>query len=78
MAAYFDCRPFIKVPVTVVEYLLLIFKWMHGKLGFKKYNHSVSAYYIQLASRTRTFDCTAAQKHIGYSPVVSLEVSFIF
>ncbi|XP_062173558.1 3beta-hydroxysteroid-dehydrogenase/decarboxylase isoform X3 [Alnus glutinosa] len=66
-------RPFIKVPVTVVGYILLIFKWMHGKLGFKKYNHSVSAYYIQLASRTRTFDCTAAQKHIGYSPVVSLE-----
>ena len=78
MAAYFDCRPFIKVPVTVVRYVLLLFKWMHGKLGFRKYNHSVSAYYIQLASHTRTFNCTAAQKHIGYSPVVPLEVSSIF
>ncbi|KAE8076553.1 hypothetical protein FH972_015196 [Carpinus fangiana] len=66
-------RPFIKVPVTVVQYVLLLFKWMHGKLGIRKYNHSVSAYYIQLASHTRTFDCTAAQKHFGYSPVVPLE-----
>ncbi|KAH9727484.1 3beta-hydroxysteroid-dehydrogenase/decarboxylase isoform 3 [Citrus sinensis] len=29
--------------------------------------------YQRYTSRTRTFDCIAAQKHIGYSPVVSLE-----
>ncbi|CAL5346964.1 unnamed protein product [Camellia sinensis] len=28
---------------------------------------------VRLALRTSTFNCSAAQKHIGYSPVVSLE-----
>ena len=59
-------------------YILLLVKWMHEKLGFSNYNHSVSAHYVQLASRSRTFNCTAAQKHFGYSPVVSLEVSLFF
>ncbi|CAL5402905.1 unnamed protein product [Camellia sinensis] len=30
---------------------------------------------VRLALRTSTFNCSAAQKHIGYSPVVSLELS---
>ena len=59
----------------MTSYILLLVKWMHEKLGFRKYNHSVSVHYVQLASRSRTFNCTASQKHIGYSPVVSLEVS---
>ncbi|GMY32571.1 3beta-hydroxysteroid-dehydrogenase/ decarboxylase isoform 3 [Fagus crenata] len=66
-------RPSIKVPARMTSYILLLVKWMHEKLGFRKYNHSVSVHYVQLASRFRTFNCTAAQKHIGYSPVVSLE-----
>ncbi|GAY61939.1 hypothetical protein CUMW_213880 [Citrus unshiu] len=67
-------RPFIKLPTGVVWYIILLVKWIHEKLGLRTYNHSLSACYIvQLASRTRTFDCIAAQKHIGYSPVVSLE-----
>ncbi|KAM3750267.1 hypothetical protein ACB098_04G024200 [Castanea mollissima] len=66
-------RPSIKVPARMARYILLLFKWMHEKLGFRNYNHSVSAHYVQLASRSRTFNCTAAQKNIKYSPVVSLE-----
>lgn len=30
---------------------------------------------VSIASRTRTFDCSAAQEKIGYSPIVSLAVS---
>lgn len=66
-------RPFIKVPARMVWYVLLFVKWTHEKLGIKEYNHSLSAYYFRLASHTRTFNCTAAQKYIGYSPVVSLD-----
>ncbi|KAK9200896.1 hypothetical protein WN944_016095 [Citrus x changshan-huyou] len=67
-------RPFIKLPTGVVWYIILLLKWIHEKFGLRTYNHSLSACYIvQLASRTRTFDCIAAQKHTGYSPVVSLE-----
>ncbi|KAL5781157.1 hypothetical protein ACOSP7_006186 [Xanthoceras sorbifolium] len=67
-------RPFIKLPTWLVWYILLLVKWTHEKLGLIIDNHSLSACYIfQLASRTRTFDCTAAQKHIGYSPIISLE-----
>ncbi|KAH9727483.1 3beta-hydroxysteroid-dehydrogenase/decarboxylase isoform 3 [Citrus sinensis] len=72
-------RPFIKLPTGVVWYIILLVKWIHEKLGLRTYNHSLSACYIvQLASRTRTFDCIAAQKHIGYSPVVSLEAASPF
>ncbi|EEF32885.1 hydroxysteroid dehydrogenase, putative [Ricinus communis] len=66
-------RPLIKLPAQMVWYVLLFIKWMHEKLGFSKYNHSMSAYFFRLASHTRTFNCIAAQKYIGYSPVVSLD-----
>lgn len=55
--------------------VLLFMKCIHEKFGFNRYNHSTWAHYIQLASCTRTFNCVAAHKQIGYSPVVSLEVS---
>ncbi|KAH9783499.1 3beta-hydroxysteroid-dehydrogenase/decarboxylase isoform 3 [Citrus sinensis] len=72
-------RPFIKLPTGVVWYIILLVKWIHEKFGLRTYNHSLSACYIvQLASRTRTFDCIAAQKHTGYSPVVSLEAASPF
>ncbi|XP_022761619.1 3beta-hydroxysteroid-dehydrogenase/decarboxylase isoform X2 [Durio zibethinus] len=65
-------RPFIKVPTWMVSYILSLRQCINDKLRFRKY--SVSPHYIlQLASHTRTFDCSAAQKHLGYSPVVSLE-----
>ncbi|GKV39227.1 hypothetical protein SLEP1_g47033 [Rubroshorea leprosula] len=67
-------RPFIKVPTRIFWYILLVVKWMKEKLHFKNCGDSTSArYLVQLASRTRTFDCAAAERHIGYSQVVSLE-----
>ncbi|XP_065869157.1 3beta-hydroxysteroid-dehydrogenase/decarboxylase isoform X2 [Euphorbia lathyris] len=66
-------RPLIKLPARMVWYLLLFVKWMHEKLGFRRYNHFLSGYFFRLASHTRTFNCSAAQKYIGYSPVVSLD-----
>ncbi|WCJ41297.1 3-beta hydroxysteroid dehydrogenase/isomerase family protein [Euphorbia peplus] len=66
-------RPLIKIPARMVWYILLFAKLMHEKLGFRRYNHSLSAYFFRLASHTRTFNCSAAQKYIGYSPVVSLD-----
>ncbi|XWS35300.1 hypothetical protein CRYUN_Cryun21dG0114200 [Craigia yunnanensis] len=67
-------RPFIKVPTWMVSYILSLHQCIHNKLRFRLYKYSVSPHYIvQLASCTRTFDCSAAQKHLGYSPVVYLE-----
>ncbi|EOY04821.1 hypothetical protein QUC31_017074 [Theobroma cacao] len=67
-------RPFIKIPTWMVSYSLSLQQCIYDKLHFRMYNYSVSPhYFVQLASRTRTFDCSAAQKHLGYSPVVSLE-----
>ncbi|MBA0797413.1 hypothetical protein Gohar_008116 [Gossypium harknessii] len=67
-------RPFIKVPTWMVSYVVILSQYIHDKLGYRMYKYSVSPHYIvQLASRNRTFDCSAAQKHLGYSPVVSLE-----
>ncbi|KAJ8774795.1 hypothetical protein K2173_017241 [Erythroxylum novogranatense] len=66
-------RPLIKIPARMLWYILRIVKGMHEKLGFRKYDHSLLDHFFHLASRTRTFNCTAAQKHIGYSPVISLE-----
>ncbi|KAJ6419074.1 hypothetical protein OIU84_029224 [Salix udensis] len=66
-------RPSIKAPARIVCYALLVVKWMHEKLGSRKYNLDISARFFHLASRTRTFNCSAAQKYIGYSPAVSLE-----
>ncbi|KAL6342421.1 hypothetical protein AAG906_009094 [Vitis piasezkii] len=66
-------RPLFKLPAGMVLYVLSLVEWMRDKLDFRS-NHPVSAQYVvQIASRTRTFNCSAAQKHIGYSPVVSLE-----
>ncbi|XP_057958057.1 3beta-hydroxysteroid-dehydrogenase/decarboxylase isoform X2 [Malania oleifera] len=67
-------RPFIKLPVRMVWYILLLVKWTHEKLCSRKQSHLLSSqYFFQLASCTRTFKCSAAQKHIKYSPVVPLK-----
>ncbi|GMI90079.1 reticulon 20 [Hibiscus trionum] len=65
-------RPFIKVPTWMVAYILSLLQHIHEKSHFKINKYSPH-YIIQLASRTRTFDCSAAQKHLGYSPVIYLE-----
>ncbi|XP_031273567.1 3beta-hydroxysteroid-dehydrogenase/decarboxylase isoform X2 [Pistacia vera] len=67
-------RPFIRLPISLVSYIYLLVKSTCERLGLRSHNHSLSVFYfVQLATHTRTFDCTAAQKHIGYSPIVSLE-----
>ncbi|KAK8548299.1 hypothetical protein V6N13_054900 [Hibiscus sabdariffa] len=67
-------RPFIKVPTWMVSYIVLLRQYIHDKLGYRMYKYSVSPHYlVLLASRNRTFDCSAAQKHLGYAPVVSLK-----
>ncbi|KAI5652930.1 hypothetical protein M9H77_30117 [Catharanthus roseus] len=61
-------RPMIKLPAIVVKYIISLLKVMQVKIDF------TSVHYIfELSSCTRTFNCSAAQKHIGYSPIVSLE-----
>ncbi|PON31205.1 Hopanoid-associated sugar epimerase, partial [Parasponia andersonii] len=65
-------RPLIKLPAWMVWQIILFIKWAHRKWGFLKGNPCV-LHYVQLASRSRTFNCSAAQKHVGYSPGVSLE-----
>ncbi|XWS13199.1 hypothetical protein CRYUN_Cryun36dG0016900 [Craigia yunnanensis] len=67
-------RPFIKVPTWMVSCILSLRQCIRDKLRLRMYNYSMSPHYlVQLASHTRTFDCSAAQKHLGYSPLVSLE-----
>ncbi|XP_022932574.1 3beta-hydroxysteroid-dehydrogenase/decarboxylase [Cucurbita moschata] len=66
-------RPSVKLPFKMVWNVLLFLKWIHEKFGFSRYNHSTWARYIQLATCTRTFNCVAAHKQLGYSPIVSME-----
>ncbi|KAM7277847.1 hypothetical protein ACFE04_004981 [Oxalis oulophora] len=67
-------RPLIKVPSKMVLYILVTLTRMCEKLCIRIPKCSFSVhYFVRLTSRTRTFDCTLAQKHLGYSPLVSLE-----
>ncbi|XVF84372.1 hypothetical protein PTKIN_Ptkin17bG0031300 [Pterospermum kingtungense] len=67
-------RPFIKAPTWMVSSIFSLLQCIHEELYFRMCKYSVSPHYIvQLASCTRTFDCSAAQKHLGYSPIVYLE-----
>ncbi|KAA8527274.1 hypothetical protein F0562_034629 [Nyssa sinensis] len=67
-------RPMIKLPARMVWYIVLLLKWIHAKMDSRILNDSAYVHNILLlASRNRTFNCSAAQKNIGYSPVVSLE-----
>ncbi|GAU49291.1 hypothetical protein TSUD_89160 [Trifolium subterraneum] len=66
-------RPFIKLPANLVQYILTVLKWFYEKLGPRYFNYPLLVHFFQLALHTRTFNCSAAQKDIGYSPIVSLE-----
>ncbi|KAL2328870.1 hypothetical protein Fmac_022297 [Flemingia macrophylla] len=66
-------RAFIKLPANLVQYILSVLKWLHEKLGPRYFSYPLLVHFFQLASYTRTFNCIAAQKDIGYSPIVSLE-----
>ncbi|KAI3470154.1 hypothetical protein Pfo_026817 [Paulownia fortunei] len=67
-------RPVISLPAWVVHCIVYFIKLLHVKSDSRKLDPCVSVYNVAaLASRTRTFSCSAAQKHIRYSPVVSME-----
>ncbi|XP_061357560.1 3beta-hydroxysteroid-dehydrogenase/decarboxylase [Gastrolobium bilobum] len=66
-------RPYIKLPDNLLQYILPVLKWLNEKLGPSYFSYPLLLHFFQLASHTRTFDCVAAQKDIGYSPIVSLE-----
>ncbi|KAI4324346.1 hypothetical protein L6164_023893 [Bauhinia variegata] len=66
-------RPFIKLPAKMGQYILLLLKWAHKKLELGYFNYPLIVRFILSASHTRTFNCAAAHKYIGYSPIVSLE-----
>ncbi|KAE9620436.1 hypothetical protein Lal_00019069 [Lupinus albus] len=70
-------RPFIKLPSNLVQYFLSVLRWLHEKLRPRYFSYPLLVHFFQLATHTRTFNCTAAQKNIGYSPLVSLEEGII-
>lgn len=67
-------RPMVKLPAMVVRLIVYLIKWMHSKTYSRNISNSASVRHIvQLMSHTTTFDCSAAQQHIEYLPVVSLD-----
>lgn len=65
-------RPKVKLPPVVVYLIVYVIKWMHSKSNSNKVNNSVSNV-VQLMSHTTIYDCSSAQQHLEYSPVVSLD-----
>ncbi|KAM7266260.1 hypothetical protein ACFE04_004157 [Oxalis oulophora] len=67
-------RPVINIPSRLVLYILLILKVTCETLGLRipKFRFSPH-FFVQLASRTRTFDCTSAEEYLGYTPSIPLE-----
>ncbi|XP_071690754.1 3beta-hydroxysteroid-dehydrogenase/decarboxylase-like [Rutidosis leptorrhynchoides] len=67
-------RPRVKLPAMVVRLIIYLIKWMHLKTNSRNNSNCASVHNIvQLMSRTTTYDCSAAQQHIEYSPVVSMD-----
>lgn len=64
----------------MVLFIVVLLYWILDKSGSHENAYPrLSRAMVYLLSCTRTFNCSNAQKHIGYSPIVSLEVSrFIF
>lgn len=72
-----DYRSMIQLPAMMFKYIFLYVKWVHTQLNSIKLRHLKGIHSVVcLAASTKTFNCSAAQKHIGYSPIVSMEVSF--
>nr|VDC69649.1 unnamed protein product [Brassica rapa] len=65
-------RPSTKLPVPLVSFVLSLLKWTQEKEGTGGY-YDTAHQFALLASSTRTFNCNAAKKHLGYTPVVTLE-----
>lgn len=69
-----DCRSIIKIPARVIQYITLIIKWTISRMSNWSTENVPIFDIIELALCNRRFNCLAAQKYIGYSPVVPLEV----
>ncbi|GMH28572.1 hypothetical protein Nepgr_030415 [Nepenthes gracilis] len=67
-------RPMIKLPARICRIMPPLVKWLRNQLGSEFSHQLASAHFaIQSASFTRTFNCSAAQEHIRYLPIISLE-----
>ncbi|PWA64674.1 3-beta hydroxysteroid dehydrogenase/isomerase [Artemisia annua] len=66
-------RPFIKLPAVVIQLIVSLIKWMHSNMNSRDLKHVSVHNIVQLMSNTRTYNCSAAEQHIEYSPVVSLD-----
>ncbi|KAJ0969328.1 hypothetical protein J5N97_022205 [Dioscorea zingiberensis] len=67
-------RPGIHLPVKFVLHGALLVRWVCTQLGLgKACNPEITLAIIHMLSCTKTFDCSKAQRLIGYSPVVPLE-----
>ncbi|KAI3795088.1 hypothetical protein L1987_37732 [Smallanthus sonchifolius] len=66
-------RPIIKLPAVVVRCIVFLIKWMDLNISSRDLKHVSVHNAIQLMSRTRTYNCSAAERHIQYSPIVSLD-----
>ncbi|ESQ38963.1 hypothetical protein EUTSA_v10001381mg [Eutrema salsugineum] len=65
-------RPSTKLPVRLVSFVLSLLKLTQEKEGIGSY-YDTAHQFALLASSTRTFNCNAAKKHLGYKPVVTLK-----
>ncbi|KAL8238707.1 hypothetical protein R6Q59_015274 [Mikania micrantha] len=66
-------RPMVKLPAVVVRLIVNLIKWMHSKTNFRNNSNYSVHNIVQLMSYTTTYDCSAAQHHIEYSPVVLMD-----
>ncbi|KAK9062649.1 hypothetical protein SSX86_019837 [Deinandra increscens subsp. villosa] len=66
-------RPMIRLPAVVVQCIVFLIKWMHLNIHSRDLKHLAVRNTIHLMSHTRTYNCSAAERHIHYSPIVSLD-----
>ncbi|KAK6914533.1 3-beta hydroxysteroid dehydrogenase/isomerase, partial [Dillenia turbinata] len=66
-------RPIIKLPAKMVSIILSLVDWMHEKSGAERNCFESAKNLVKSGSCTRTFNSSAAQKHMGYSPPISME-----
>lgn len=70
-----DCRPSIKIPVSVMMPVAHVVEWTYKK--FAQYGMKVpqlTPSRIRLLSCNRTFSCARAKDQLGYEPIVPLKV----
>ncbi|XP_010268277.1 PREDICTED: 3beta-hydroxysteroid-dehydrogenase/decarboxylase-like isoform X2 [Nelumbo nucifera] len=67
-------RPTVQLPARMVSFFFVLVRWVHKKLGYEGDVLSLlTPVNVHLLSHTKTFNCSVAQNHIGYSPIISLE-----